>query len=282
MKLELKPGVSPAFFWTTISVGVASTAASALALTSYAWAGMAGALIALIVGFVRGQVKPPPGAQIILFFALCSSLFALSSCSSFTKQDAINYGERVGLFAGDAAIVLAQLQLANAQSELEMELSNPAADKRAIMIKQLGVSTAQQALKAASAAITNQRAKLDAKQPRENVQPTAMRDKDVPECLKASSTNHLSGLCFGNSADCQSTPNALPMQAGHSVLMRNGGAAPLSFSNATADAERGRFLERDLSLGFNSRRGDMPLTPRIAIPDHGRRVAFMLATGPVR
>lgn len=105
-------------------------------------------------------------------FALCSLLSTLCSCSSFTKQDAINYGERVGLFAGDAAIVLAQLQLANAQSALAMELSNPNADKRAIMLKQIGVSTAQQALKAASAAIAKQRAKLDAKQPRD-VSPSA-------------------------------------------------------------------------------------------------------------
>ncbi|MCW0220113.1 MAG: hypothetical protein OJI67_17440 [Prosthecobacter sp.] len=65
MKLQLKPGVSPAFFWTTISVGAASTVASGLALTSYAWAGMAGALIALIVGFVNanGPKAPPPPAD---------------------------------------------------------------------------------------------------------------------------------------------------------------------------------------------------------------------------
>ena len=63
MKLDLKPGVSPAFFWTTIGLGAASTIASGLALTSYAWAGMAGAMIALIIGFVRGNgPKPPPAA----------------------------------------------------------------------------------------------------------------------------------------------------------------------------------------------------------------------------
>lgn len=60
MSPPLKPGVSPVMFWTTIGIGAASTAASALALTSYAWAGMAGALIALIIGFVRQQTPPPP------------------------------------------------------------------------------------------------------------------------------------------------------------------------------------------------------------------------------
>lgn len=55
MKLQLKPGVSPAFFWTTIGIGAASTAATALSLTAYAWAGMAAALIGVIVGFVQAN-----------------------------------------------------------------------------------------------------------------------------------------------------------------------------------------------------------------------------------
>ncbi len=61
--IQLKPGVSPAAFWATIGIGALSTAASALALTSYAWAGMAGTLIALIIGFVSQQRPATPTAQ---------------------------------------------------------------------------------------------------------------------------------------------------------------------------------------------------------------------------
>lgn len=60
MKIQLKSGVSPAYFWTTIGIGLGSTAAGALALTSYAWATAAGAFIALIIGFVKSNGPTPP------------------------------------------------------------------------------------------------------------------------------------------------------------------------------------------------------------------------------
>lgn len=60
MKLQLRPGVSPAMFWTAIGVGLAGTGATALSLTAYAWAPMLGAFIALIIGFVQAQTPPPP------------------------------------------------------------------------------------------------------------------------------------------------------------------------------------------------------------------------------
>lgn len=157
MKLELKPGVSPAYFWATIGLGAASTAASALALTSYAWAGMAGALIALIVGFVRNNVKPPPGAALLLLLAFC--LLFLPSCSSFTKQDARDAGEQIGLAAADAAIVIARMQLASAEAELSAAAMRPGADQRVILAKQLGVIAARKALDEAEEAIAKQRAK---------------------------------------------------------------------------------------------------------------------------
>jgi len=53
MKLQLKEGVSPAMFWGTIGIGAASTAASAMALTSYAWAGMVVSILGAVVMFVR-------------------------------------------------------------------------------------------------------------------------------------------------------------------------------------------------------------------------------------
>ncbi|MBB5037100.1 hypothetical protein [Prosthecobacter dejongeii] len=61
MKLNLKPGVTPAFFWTSIGVGAASTAATALSLTAYGWAGMAGSLIVLILGYIKAN--GPKGPQ---------------------------------------------------------------------------------------------------------------------------------------------------------------------------------------------------------------------------
>lgn len=91
MKLELKPGVSPAYFWTTIGIGAASTAAGAFALTTYAWAGMAGTLIALIIGFVRGNgPKPPEGLP--LWIALLAML-SLSSCASMSAVLASPFGQ---------------------------------------------------------------------------------------------------------------------------------------------------------------------------------------------
>jgi hypothetical protein len=86
MKLELKPGVSPAYFWTSIAIGLGGTAATALSLTAYAWAATAAALIALIIGFVRGNVKPPPGSAALLLLLLPA--FLLSSCSFYERHQA--------------------------------------------------------------------------------------------------------------------------------------------------------------------------------------------------
>jgi hypothetical protein len=60
MKINLRPGVSPAMFWTAIGVGVAGTAATAMQLTAYAWAPTLGAFIALVVGFVQARANNPP------------------------------------------------------------------------------------------------------------------------------------------------------------------------------------------------------------------------------
>lgn len=58
--IQLKPGISPKVFWLTIGIGALSTGASALSLTSYAWAGMAGSLIAIVIGFLSHKDTPPP------------------------------------------------------------------------------------------------------------------------------------------------------------------------------------------------------------------------------
>lgn len=107
-----------------------------------------------------------PDGKSILVMLLSLSVLSLASCS-MTKQDAINYGERVGLFAGDAAILLAQMQLSNAEADLNAALTLPGANKGEIAMKRLAVATAKQALDAATRAIAKQRAKLDAKQSRD-------------------------------------------------------------------------------------------------------------------
>lgn len=61
MKLNLKPGVSPAYFWATLALGLGGTAASALSLTAYAWAAPLSAVLLLALGHLRDNgPKPPP------------------------------------------------------------------------------------------------------------------------------------------------------------------------------------------------------------------------------
>lgn len=100
-------------------------------------------------------------------FLLSAFSFQLCSCSSFTRQDAINYGERVGLASAETAILLAHMQLASAEADLNVAMSQPGAKKSEIAMKRLAVSTAQQALNAATRAIDKRRGHLDAKQPRD-------------------------------------------------------------------------------------------------------------------
>ena len=64
MKLNLKPGISPAMLWTTVGVGIGGTAAGALSLTAYAWAPMVISLIGVLIMFFQGRLNqvPPPAA----------------------------------------------------------------------------------------------------------------------------------------------------------------------------------------------------------------------------
>jgi len=179
MKLELKPGVSPAYFWTSIAIGLGGTAATALSLTAYAWAATAAALIALVIGFVRGNVKPPPGAASLLLAAFCLSCVG---CSSYTREDAKRAGTQIGLAAADTAILIARMQLASAESELSAAATQPGADRRVILAKQLAVIAARRALDEAERAIARQRAKTNAKQPH-NVQPSASADDADSEVI---------------------------------------------------------------------------------------------------
>ncbi len=183
MKLELKPGVTPAYFWTSVGIGIGGTAATALSLTAYSWAVPLAGFLALLIGWLRtGGPKPPPGAALLVLALLCGSLV---SCGSFTKQDAKAAGESIGLAAADAAIVIARMQLANAEAELALAATEPGADSRMVLAKQLGVMAAKKALDEAEKAIAKQRLK-SAKNP---VNVTAASSghecpRSPPECLR--------------------------------------------------------------------------------------------------
>lgn len=47
MKIPLKPGVTPAHFWTFISLGIGGVITGALQLTAYAWAPTVVAILGL-------------------------------------------------------------------------------------------------------------------------------------------------------------------------------------------------------------------------------------------
>jgi hypothetical protein len=135
----------------------------------------------------------------LLAFAMLA-LFLVPSCASFTKQDAIHYGERVGLAAADTAILLAHMQLASAEAELNAAMMQSNAPRAEIAMKRLAVLSAKQALDAATRAVAKRRATLDAKQPRDvtpekmenekaesrNAEDEEPRDQ-LPACLRVAS-----------------------------------------------------------------------------------------------
>lgn len=62
MKLNLRPGISPAMFWSTVGLGAAGTAASALTMTAYTWAPAVAGLLTVIITWwqASGPKAPPP------------------------------------------------------------------------------------------------------------------------------------------------------------------------------------------------------------------------------
>lgn len=192
--MQLKPGVSQAYFWSVIGIGAASTAATALSLTTYAWAGMAGALIALIVGFwqANGPKGPPPGAQILI---ACLSLLSLSSCATTSAFLASPFGQATIQTADQLAkqvlvttetlglqqiIIQATAKLAS----LKAQGADPDAAKEALRIGQIGgYSGVIEAAQVKYEQLTGKRYSAP-KQPVNVLPATAMRE--VPACLMAS------------------------------------------------------------------------------------------------
>jgi hypothetical protein len=99
------------------------------------------------------------GAPVVKVLVACLALLCLPSCSSFTREDARAAGAEIGLAAADAAIVIARMQLAQAEAELAAAALEPGADQRVILAKQLGVLAARRALDEAERAIAKQRAR---------------------------------------------------------------------------------------------------------------------------
>lgn len=111
------------------------------------------------------------GSKDALKLILLSCLFVpFVGCSSFTQQDAITFGKRVAVSAGETAVILAEMQLAVCANDLMIAQSS-GESAAAIAAKQLALNTAQDALKVARKALADERVKLDAKQPRPQIQP---------------------------------------------------------------------------------------------------------------
>jgi hypothetical protein len=121
------------------------------------------------------------GAPVVKVLVACLALLCLPSCESFTREGARAAGAEIGLAAADAAIVIARMQLAQAEAELAAAALEPGADQRVILAKQLGVIAAKKALDEAEKAIAKQRAK-SAKQPVSVTGLTALTAVTVLSC----------------------------------------------------------------------------------------------------
>jgi hypothetical protein len=117
------------------------------------------------------------------------ALLCLPSCESFTKDDARAAGAQIGLAAADAAIIIARMQLSQAEAELAAAATQPGADQRVILAKQLGVIAAKKALDEAEKAIAKQRAK-SAKQPLHVTYPSG----HLPEAASAGQSRECGAL----------------------------------------------------------------------------------------
>lgn len=193
------------------------------------------------------------GSKVVPLLLLSVSLLSLASCASFTKQDATRMAEQIGLSAGDTGILLARVRLDQAQQDLAFALANDPANSKTILLKQLGVQAALQALDAAEKAIAKQRARLEAKQPRD-VTPGGSTTEhtehtEMPECLIAEI--YPRGQC--NSGTTQSRPS--PARAVKVMVS--------AASTTETNSREGRLPK-----------GQVTIPP---IPDYGTRVAALLA-----
>lgn len=194
------------------------------------------------------------------------ALLSLPSCSSFSKEDAKAAGAQIGLAAADAAILIARMQLSQAEAELATAATQPDADQRVILAKQLGVIAARKALDEAEKAIAKQRAKTSAKNP-----VTVWRGDDSSPVQLAQI--YPTRQC--SSGTTQSRPH--PARA-----VKVMASAPHLH---TETSREGRLSKAQVSTPHLSNGDDSsPLHQqpaclrRIAVPDYGTRVAAHLAS----
>lgn len=126
------------------------------------------------------------------------SLLSLAACSSFTKDDAIDYGARVAISAGEAAVALARVELGTrAQAWMDAKTSGDPAKEA---LARVAMDAAQRALDAAEKALAKEKARLD-KQPL-NVSPnpkpgtrnkTPVNEIDFPVGLLHSAAHGVQG-----------------------------------------------------------------------------------------
>jgi hypothetical protein len=107
------------------------------------------------------------GAPVVKVLVACLALLCLPSCESFTKDDAIAFGKRVAIGAGEASVQVARATLVVKTQEWLAAIKEGDAVK--IALTKLAVDSAFQALDAAERALAKERGKLEqrtsAKQP---------------------------------------------------------------------------------------------------------------------
>lgn len=196
-------------------------------------------------------------------FVLGSLLFACVSCTPFQKQEAITFGKRVAISAGEAAVILAEMQLASMQSEYSMALMNGASPKE-VIAKKLAVSAAQEALEAAHKALAKERAKLDNNPV--NVQPRTQSRE--PETEPTSSVEPDSPPPCEEPRGDDSAPRCLQI----TVVPLRPPSLPLSLSSTLA----GSGTPQPQAHPDTSARVMRP--PAILIPRYGEQVAQHLSS----
>lgn len=122
-------------------------------------------------------IKREFGGKIPAFILAGFCLLALPACS-ITREQWSAAGKQAGVEVADISIALAMMQIQSARAELDAAALNGAKPSE-LFTKRAALILAEQGLKAAQRAANRERAKLDAKQPR-NMQPP----RDVPACFQ--------------------------------------------------------------------------------------------------
>lgn len=211
--------------------------------------------ITVIIGDIaddglRNNSFNPDGKSFMALLLICGLAGLMIGCTATQKQEAAAFGERLALTAGEAAVIIAQTQLAARQAELDAAVVTGAPSAE-LLAKRLALAAAQEALNKASAALAKERARID-KQPVDVIPSAApvgeLIGKEQAGCMQVNPR----GLCFGTPASRKpdnraASPLMQAPQAGRLVLMRNADPAALSFPHLPRD-DTGRAVAALVSL----------------------------------